>query len=178
MYHWPPVWLVWNQLYDNWQFLFLFAKQTNLNQSNRRSTVQWYFPLQYSLELLLILSRGLEKFDPAGKGMLSLVLSFVYDWNGATTFSITLNETRDSAQWDSMLGVVYADCHLCWVSKTSPLCWVSLCCKSWRHCCLVKLGRRYACAVLRLIQTSNFSDRFQTWGLCYKTNYRGNRLPR
>jgi hypothetical protein len=22
LYHWPPVWLVWNQLYDNWQFLF------------------------------------------------------------------------------------------------------------------------------------------------------------
>ncbi len=29
---WPPVWLVWNQLYDNWQFLFLFSKQTNPNQ--------------------------------------------------------------------------------------------------------------------------------------------------
>ncbi len=25
----PPVWLVWNQLYEKWQFLFLFAKQTN-----------------------------------------------------------------------------------------------------------------------------------------------------
>jgi hypothetical protein len=37
LYCWPPVWLVWNQLYDNnWQFLFLFAKQTNPNQSNRR----------------------------------------------------------------------------------------------------------------------------------------------
>ncbi len=44
LYHWPPVWLVWNQLYDNRQFLFLFAKQTYLNQSNRRSMVQWYFP--------------------------------------------------------------------------------------------------------------------------------------
>ncbi len=44
-YRWPPVWLVWNQLYDNWQFLFLFAKQTNPNQSNRRSMVQWYSPL-------------------------------------------------------------------------------------------------------------------------------------
>ncbi len=44
LYHWPPVWLVWNQLYCNWQFLFLFAKQTNPNQSNRRSIVQWYFP--------------------------------------------------------------------------------------------------------------------------------------
>jgi len=27
LYGWPPVWLAWNQLYDNWQFLFLFAKQ-------------------------------------------------------------------------------------------------------------------------------------------------------
>ncbi len=45
LYHWPLVWLVWNQLHDNWQFLFLFAKQTNPNQSNRRPTVQWYCPL-------------------------------------------------------------------------------------------------------------------------------------
>jgi hypothetical protein len=45
LYHWPPVWLVWNQLYCYWQFLFLFAKQTNPNLSNRRSTVQWYFPV-------------------------------------------------------------------------------------------------------------------------------------
>ncbi len=44
LYSWPPIWPVWNQLYDYWQFLFLFAKQTNPNQSNRRSTVQWYFP--------------------------------------------------------------------------------------------------------------------------------------
>ncbi len=40
LYHWPPVWLVWNQPYDNWQFLFLFAKQTNPNQSDRRSMVR------------------------------------------------------------------------------------------------------------------------------------------
>jgi hypothetical protein len=44
LYHWPPVWLVRNQLYDYWQFLFLLAKQSNPNQSNRRSMVQWYFP--------------------------------------------------------------------------------------------------------------------------------------
>jgi len=37
LYRWPPVWLVWNELYDNWQFLFLFTKQTNPNQSNRYS---------------------------------------------------------------------------------------------------------------------------------------------
>jgi hypothetical protein len=35
------VWLVWNQLYGNWQFLFLFAEQTNPNQSNRRPMIQW-----------------------------------------------------------------------------------------------------------------------------------------
>ncbi len=45
LYHWPSVGLVWNQLYDYWQFLFLFSKQTNPNQPNRRSMVQWYFPL-------------------------------------------------------------------------------------------------------------------------------------
>ncbi len=49
VYCWPPIWLVWNQLYDYWQFLFLFAKQTNPNLSNRRSMVHWYFPLLYSL---------------------------------------------------------------------------------------------------------------------------------
>ncbi len=45
LYCWPPVWLVWNQLYDNWQFLFLFEKQIIPNQLNRRSMVLWYFPL-------------------------------------------------------------------------------------------------------------------------------------
>ncbi len=49
LYCWPPVWLVWNLLYDYWQFLFLFAKQAYPNQSNRRSMVQWYFPLLYFL---------------------------------------------------------------------------------------------------------------------------------
>jgi hypothetical protein len=29
LYCWPPVWLVWNQLYEDWQFLFLFVKQIN-----------------------------------------------------------------------------------------------------------------------------------------------------
>ncbi len=40
LYSWPPIWLVWNYLYDNWPFLFLFAKQTNTDQPNRRSTPQ------------------------------------------------------------------------------------------------------------------------------------------
>jgi hypothetical protein len=38
LYHWPPAWLVWNQLYDSWQFLFLFAKQSIPNQTGG----QWY----------------------------------------------------------------------------------------------------------------------------------------
>ncbi len=45
LYCWPPARLAWYQLYDNWQFLFLFSKQANSNQWNSRSTVQWYFPL-------------------------------------------------------------------------------------------------------------------------------------
>ncbi len=53
LYHWPPVWLVWNQVYDNWQFFFLFAKQTNPNQPNRRLTVQWYFP-PFSIPIVTI----------------------------------------------------------------------------------------------------------------------------
>ncbi len=32
---WPNVSLVWNELYDDWQFLFLCAKQTNTNQSKK-----------------------------------------------------------------------------------------------------------------------------------------------
>ncbi len=44
--HWPPVWLVWNQLFDNYQFSFLFAKQINPNQSNRRSMVTNIFFFQ------------------------------------------------------------------------------------------------------------------------------------
>ncbi len=41
LYGWPPDWLVWNQLYDNWQFLFLFAKQTNPFQTIQTGG-QWY----------------------------------------------------------------------------------------------------------------------------------------
>jgi hypothetical protein len=33
-----------------------------------------------------------------------------------------------------MLSVAYGDCHLCWVSHKSSLCWVSLCCVSL--CCV------------------------------------------
>ncbi len=53
LYCWPPVWLVENQLYENWQFLFLLAKPRNPNQSNRSSTVQWYFPLLFPIYSLV-----------------------------------------------------------------------------------------------------------------------------
>ena len=36
MYHWPPVWLVWNQLYDNLQFLLNSLIQTS------QTGGQWY----------------------------------------------------------------------------------------------------------------------------------------
>ncbi len=39
LYHWPPVWLVWIQLYDNWQFLFYF--QNRLIQTSQTGG-QWY----------------------------------------------------------------------------------------------------------------------------------------
>ncbi len=39
LYHWPPVWLVWNQLYDNWQFLFLF--QNRLIQNSQTECQQY-----------------------------------------------------------------------------------------------------------------------------------------
>ncbi len=89
MYQWPPVWLVWNQQYDNWNFLFLFAKQTNPNQSKRRSTVQWYFPLQYSLHCVSLL---LQKCLMISQGMYQwpvwLVWNQQYDnWNFLCLFT-------------------------------------------------------------------------------------------
>jgi hypothetical protein len=56
LYWWPPVWLFLSQLYDNWQFLFLFIKQANPNQSNR-STIQWH----YSVAIVLLHYTRLER---------------------------------------------------------------------------------------------------------------------
>jgi hypothetical protein len=69
-----------------------------------------------------------------------------------TPFSTTMNKSRHSAQWhlmqnDVMVNDLYAEWHLCWESKVSSTCWVSLCwvllCwMSWRpsldfaHCSL------------------------------------------
>jgi hypothetical protein len=84
LYCWPPVWLVWNQLYDYWQFLFLFAKQTNPNQSNRRSMVQWYFLFnipwlhhQQHSKLVFYWQKVEKNLTPTRKGVLSLI---VYDF--------------------------------------------------------------------------------------------------
>ncbi len=37
--HWPPVWLVWNQLYDYWQFLFYL--QNRLIQTSQTGGQQY-----------------------------------------------------------------------------------------------------------------------------------------
>ncbi len=47
LYGWPPVWLVWNQLYDIWQFLFSFAKQANPNRSPPLAFPAMILPLSY-----------------------------------------------------------------------------------------------------------------------------------
>jgi hypothetical protein len=51
LYCWPPVWLVWNQLYDNWQFLFYLQNRlikTSLTGGQQYGTVN-FSPLQDSL---------------------------------------------------------------------------------------------------------------------------------
>ncbi len=110
LYRWPPVWLVWNQLHDNWQFLFLFAKQTNPNQSNRRSTVHWYSPfsipccnINYSrkrfyspcpwskfLNIFLVKRVGLKwkQKKILKKNKFGFVFCFWNPFRGATTLSI------------------------------------------------------------------------------------------
>jgi hypothetical protein len=55
-------WLVWNQLYDKWQFLFLFLKHTNPNQSNRWSNVQWYPPLVFPSNCYQVLIKSATRW--------------------------------------------------------------------------------------------------------------------
>jgi hypothetical protein len=96
LYCWPPVWLVWNQLYDYWQFLFLFAKQTNPNQSNRKSTVQWYFPLKYSLLQL--------RFIPSQPLFCQKVLStHPFNFQNRSVQRATNIEPKNSAQGISLM---------------------------------------------------------------------------
>jgi hypothetical protein len=55
MYRWPPVLLVWNQLYDNWHFCFYL--QNRLIQTSQTEG-QWYsdtspFSIPWGREALL-----------------------------------------------------------------------------------------------------------------------------
>ncbi len=45
LYRWPPVWLVWISLFCKQKQNLSVVIQLIPNQSNRRSVVQWYFPL-------------------------------------------------------------------------------------------------------------------------------------
>ncbi len=92
LYRWPPVWLLWNQLYDNWQFMFYFSKQSNPKQSNRRSMVEWFFPfsipclirLTSSQQQQLVITVMIRKHHLKGRDNQN-IRSFA----GATAFSIT-----------------------------------------------------------------------------------------
>ncbi len=44
LYRWPPAWLVWISLFCKLKQNLSVVLQLIPNQSNRRSTVQWYFP--------------------------------------------------------------------------------------------------------------------------------------
>ena len=45
LYGWPPVYFVWNQLICLWWIKRVLLVWSNPNQSNRRSAVQWFFPI-------------------------------------------------------------------------------------------------------------------------------------
>ncbi len=50
LYHWPPVWLVWNQLYDNWKlFIYLQNKLIQTSQTGgqgilKREVLLYHWP--------------------------------------------------------------------------------------------------------------------------------------
>jgi hypothetical protein len=48
MYHWPPVWLIWNQLFDYWQFLFYL--QNRLIQTSQTGGQQYSDTSPYSIQ--------------------------------------------------------------------------------------------------------------------------------
>jgi hypothetical protein len=83
--------LVWNQLYDNSQFLFLFAKQTNANQTGG----QWYSdtspPVKTDKQSYIMKYNKTERKNfLARMGMLGFVLFLDQG---------TLNERKGSAQY-------------------------------------------------------------------------------
>ena len=61
MYHWPPVWLVWNQQYDYWNFFYLQTSwfQTSQTGGQRYSdtspfSIPWWKPHSVQLTSLLL----------------------------------------------------------------------------------------------------------------------------
>jgi hypothetical protein len=53
--------MLWYQLYDNWQFLFLFVKQTNPNQSNRNQQYNDASPLVFPALAILANNRDQQE---------------------------------------------------------------------------------------------------------------------
>ncbi len=91
LYCWPPVWLVWNQLYDYWWFLFLFAKQTNPNQSNRRSMAQWYTP--FSIPCTNAQAYSCQSMNTEEKGFIKLTTGPI-TFHGLAKNFFCLEKTR------------------------------------------------------------------------------------
>ncbi len=52
LYHWPPLWLVWNLLCENWQFLFLFANRL-IQTSQTQKVNGTVFPASTLVQYLL-----------------------------------------------------------------------------------------------------------------------------
>jgi hypothetical protein len=51
LYHWPPVWLVWNKLYDYWHFCFFYL-QNRLIQTSQIGGQQYSDTSPLSISLL------------------------------------------------------------------------------------------------------------------------------
>jgi len=62
LYHWPPVWLVWNQLYDNWQFLFLIPNRLIQFQTSQTGGQQYSDTSPFSIPWLMWIIQG-KSFD-------------------------------------------------------------------------------------------------------------------
>ncbi len=61
LYCWPPVWLVWNQLYDNWQFLFYL--QNILIQTSQTEGRQYNDSSPFSIPWVVRQAKGMEQIS-------------------------------------------------------------------------------------------------------------------
>ncbi len=63
LYHWPPVWLVWNQLYDYWLTIFVcICKNRLIKTSQTRG--QWYSDTSpFSFPWPNVKFNSIESFD-------------------------------------------------------------------------------------------------------------------